>query len=401
MRAERQPALTVEYTDPEEGFKGWLVIDALDHSLCAGGMRLQPGLTRERLAAMARNMTRKMRICGLRVDGAKCGIDYDPAAPGKQAAMARFMAAIKPYIMNRYSMGPDLNVRMAELEEIGHGLGLPSVKMAVARAQGWDLDYFSRRYQVTAMKVNGWSLAEIRAGHGVAAAVLAVLDHLGIPYHRASVAIQGFGTLAKATAYGLYRQGAKIAAFADCEQCIISNSPRGLDVQHLLKTEGTLLPRNLHGGAARVAASDEIFDVPCDIMVPAALEDTVTERTAPRLQVRAVVPGANLAVTPGGEELLHRKGILVLPDFLAGSGGSLSMEGLFAAREHPGPAEVLDHVTRRMARIVSQILLRSVEENISPTLAALRICEETMPQPDTRPYGEPGPFHGRQEPISN
>ena len=65
---EKSPALVIEYTDAEEGFQGWLVIDTLDHNLCAGGMRVQPGLSRDRLARMARNMTCKMRICGLRVE---------------------------------------------------------------------------------------------------------------------------------------------------------------------------------------------------------------------------------------------------------------------------------------------------------------------------------------------
>ena len=93
---DRPPALVIDYVDPEEGFRGWLVRDTLDFGLCAGGMRVQPGLTGARLAEMARNMTRKMRISGLRVDGAKSGIDYDPHPPGKPAAMARFMAAKRP-----------------------------------------------------------------------------------------------------------------------------------------------------------------------------------------------------------------------------------------------------------------------------------------------------------------
>ena len=163
---ERPPALVIEYTDAEEGFQGWLVIDTLDHNLCAGGMRVQPGLSRDRLAKMARNMTCKMRICGLRVDGAKSGIDYDPAAPGKRAAMTRFIAAIRPYIESRYSMGPDLNVDMSELESIGGENGLASVKMAVARAQGMELAVFRERYRILAQEFEGWPLGKLRVRSG-------------------------------------------------------------------------------------------------------------------------------------------------------------------------------------------------------------------------------------------
>jgi len=389
MRTEREPSLVIDYFDALEGFQGWLVIDTLDHSLCAGGMRVQPGLTREHLARMARNMTCKMRICGLRVDGAKSGIDYDPASPGKHAAMARFMAAVRPYIEHRYSMGPDLNVEMTELDAIGRNMGLPSVKMAVASAQGWDMSYFGERYQVLGRQVEGWPLGRIRVGYGVAVASLAVLDYLGIPCNEASVAIQGFGALAKAAAYGLSRKGVRISAFADQEKCIVAGSGKGLDVKKLLAIEGPLLPEQGYDDDVRVTAREEILRVPCDILVPAAVENTITEQVAGQLPVKAVVPGANLAVTAEADRLLHRKNIPVLPDLLSGSGGSLSMEGLFAPKDHPDPAEVLAHVEKRMTQLVNQILARSVAEGISPTQAALCTCAEAVPRPGTRPYGNP------------
>ncbi|MCL7489169.1 MAG: hypothetical protein M8357_13460 [Desulfobulbaceae bacterium] len=382
------PALTIEYTDPLEDFKGWLVMDTLDHRLSAGGMRVQPGLTLDRLTRMARNMTCKMRICGLRVDGAKSGIDYDPAAPGKQAAMARFMAAVSPYIMNRYSMGPDLNVEMAELDAIGRDLGLPSVKMAVARAQGWDLPYFEKRYQVLGQEIDGRPLGKLRAGYGVAVAALAVLDYLGISREKATVAIQGFGALARAAAYGLSRNGVRIIAFADQEKCVLAEQGHGLEVLKLLQSSGTMLPESGYASGVKVTAREAVCRVPCDILVPAAVENTITGNVAGDVSARAVVPGANLAVTGDAVNLLHQRGILVLPDLLTGSGGSLSMEGLFAPKDTPAPAEVLSHVEERMTQLVNQILWSSKQEKISPTRAALRMCSEFIVRPGTRPYGD-------------
>ena len=388
-RKERPPTLVIEYTDPEEGFQGWLVIDALDHNLCAGGMRVQQGLTRGRLARMARNMTCKMRIAGLRVDGAKCGIDYNPAAPGKRAAMARFMAAITPYIRSRYSMGPDMNVEMAEIESIGRDLGLTSVKMAVARAQGWELPYFSKRYQILNREIDGWSFGKVRVGYGVAVAALTVFDHLGIPYEQATVAIQGFGNLAKAAAFGLERKGVRIMALADAEKCIVSENNQGLDVRKILETSGPLLPEKESGSGVRVTSREDIYNFPCDVFIPGAVEKTITEQVAGQLQVKAVVPGANLAVTAEAEQLLYQRDILVMPDFLTGCGGSLFMEGLFGPKDHPYPEEVLAHVEQRMGQIIKQTLARSLSEKISPTDAANRICAECVPQPGTRPYGDP------------
>ena len=385
---DKPPALVIEYTDPEEGFQGWLVRDTLTYGICAGGMRVQPGLTRERLARMARNMTRKMRISGLRVDGAKSGIDYDPSAPGKRAAMARFMAAILPYIRSSYSMGPDLNVEMAELDTIGQQLGLDSVKMAVAMAQGWDLPQYNARYAILKQEIDGLPLGRLRVGFGVGVAALAVLDYLGIPYPRATVAVQGFGALARAALHGLVRQGVRVVALADVEKCIIAEDGHELDLNNLLRNEGTLLPTVSPGSGVRLAPREEIFHVPCDILIPAAVENSISEQVAVQMRVRAVVPGANLAVAAGAEALLSQKGVLVLPDFLAGCGGSLAMEGLFGPPEPPAPEQVLAHVGRRMAEMVRRVLSRSEAERISPTAAALRICAETVTPPG-RPYGNP------------
>ena len=387
MNHMHQPALVVEYTDPVEGFQGWLVIDSNDHNLCAGGMRVQKGLTRDHLVKMASNMTCKMRICGLRVDGAKSGIDYDPSAPGKHDAMTRFMRGIEAYIKHSYSMGPDLNVEMSELESAGRTLGFSSVKMAVAKAQGWDLDYFNERYQVLSKEVDGWELGKLRAGYGVAAATLAVLDHLEIPHQEASVVIQGFGTLAKAAVFGLDRKGVRIKAIADHEKSIIAENNGSLDIKQLLETEGTLLPKMENTQSVRTGASKEIFDIPCDVLVPVAIENTITAHIIPQLKVKAVVPGANLAVTNVADLLLFEKDIIVLPDLLAGSGGSLSMEGLFAPSDHPEPDDVLGHVEERMTFLVRQLLARSKEEKLPPSEAAIQICSEIVPQPGTRPYG--------------
>lgn len=383
------PALVIEYTDAQEGFKGWLVRDRLQHAVCAGGMRVQPGLTREKVADLARNMTLKMKIAGLRVDGAKCGIDYDPDSPGKEQAMTRFLQGIKPYVETSYSMGSDLNVEMAELERCAAQAGIPCVKMAVARAQGWDLPYFLERYNILKHEVHGSTVEKLRAGYGVAAAVRTVIGHLNIPYGEATIAVQGFGSLAKAAIHNLTRDGGRITALADAKKCIIAKDGQGLDLKKLLSSDKTLLPDMDYGETVAVLPTAALLDVECDILVPAAIENTVDEQTAPKIKARALVPGANLSVTPAAAEILHTRGILVLPDFLAGSGGSLSMCCLFGPPDHPRPAEVLAQVEQRMAILVNRLLESSSAQEISPTTAALQHCREkiTCP-PDAKPYGE-------------
>ncbi len=367
------PALIIEYRDPLEGFGGWLVIDCLDHGLAAGGMRVCPGIRPEHLAAMARNMTLKMRIAEIGLDGAKCGIDYNPAAPGKEAAMSRFLAAIAPYVRTGYSMGPDLNVGMDELSRAADAAGIKSVKMAVAGAMGWEIDYFLARYRILAAGVNGKKLGAVRAGYGVTGAALACLERLGIAPKNATIAVQGAGTLAMGALHGLEKHGVRLVAVADAEKSL--RCATGIDIATLLAQPPGILSSFSHR-AIKVRPRDEIINADCDLLLPLAIEGVITAANADTVKAGAVVPGANLAVTPRGYETLHRRGILTVPDFLAGAGGSISMEGLFAPSAHPRPGDVLAHVTNRTRELTLEVFNRAAAEGTSPYKAALTICAE-------------------------
>lgn len=381
---DRETVLLITYTDPEEGFTGYLCIDALAHRLAAGGFRVQKGLTAKHVVALARNMTLKQRVAGLLVDGAKSGIDYDPASLGKQEAIRRFLRAIRPYLLERYSMGPDLNTTLQELDSLAKGLGVPSVKVAIARAQGLKMPDFLRRYRTLDEKVEGMTLGKVRAGHGLATAVLTVLEFLGIPPDSARVTVQGFGSLGSSTAFSLAKTGVRVVAISDEEKCLLCE--KGLEVGHLFhETSAGLLPR-AYSALWKCAPREEIYRIPADVMIPAAIENAVDERVAASLPVKAVVTGANFGVTVEAEKVLYQRGILVVPDFVAGCGGSLSMEGLFGPRKPPTARQVLDHVENRMRQIVSELLKRCEEEKKSPREIALRLCKETKAH-DAPPYG--------------
>ncbi|MHC4636585.1 MAG: Glu/Leu/Phe/Val dehydrogenase dimerization domain-containing protein [Planctomycetota bacterium] len=385
---DKKPELVVEYTDPLEGFKGWLVIDALSHKLCAGGVRVQKGLTLDCVANLARNMTLKMRIAGIRADGAKCGIDYDPHSPGKAEALQRFLRSITPYMEERYSLGPDLNVKMQELDDIAHKLKIPSVKMPIAKAQGFDLQNFLNRYGILHNPIgnNHVTLSRLRAGVGLAAACLGVLDFLRIPRQEATVAVQGFGSLGGAAAYSLFTSGVKIVGLADEEKSLISHNEHSIDVRALLNGSGTgLIPRTLRDD--QYLDRSRIYDVKCDVLIPAAIENSIVVDNARDISVKAIVPGANLAITEEAEKLLHSRGIITIPDFVAGCGGSLSMDGLFGPKSHPSAQGVLDHVGKRMRFIVQKVLERSHKDRITPREAALVLCSEAVIHPEARPYG--------------
>jgi glutamate dehydrogenase (NAD(P)+) len=385
----KKPEVIVEYTDPLEGFKGWLVIDALSHRLCAGGMRVQQGLTEDVVMHLARNMTLKMRIAGIRADGAKSGIDYDPHSAGKMEALYRFVRSIRAFILERYSVGPDLNVKLRELDDIARRLDIPSVKVAIANAQGFDLSHFLERYEVLGNPVNHVTLGKIRSGLGLAAACSGVLEYLEIAPQDATVAIQGFGALGSAAAYCLYESGVKIVGLADEEKSVISKNEHSLDIAALVEDcENGLIPKVKGNG--RHGGRGNIYNVECDIFIPAAIENAVVLNDAKTIAVKAIVPGANLAITEAAERLLYNRGIIAIPDFVAGAGGSLSMDGLFGPKTHPSAREVLDRAGKRMRAMVKKVLERSQQDHITPREAALHLCSEAPIYPDAKPYGPLG-----------
>jgi glutamate dehydrogenase (NAD(P)+) len=123
------------------------------------------------------------------------------------------------------------------------------------------------------------------------------------------------------------------------------------------------------------------------VLIPAAIEDAIVLDNAKTISAKGIVPGANLAVTEEAENLLNDLGVITIPDFVAGCGGSLSMDGLFGPKAHPAVQDVLDHVEKRMRSIVNKVLERSRNDRITPREAALSLCSETPVYPDSRPYG--------------
>ncbi|MCW5211354.1 hypothetical protein VU04_00395, partial [Desulfobulbus sp. TB] len=174
------------------------------------------------------------------------------------------------------------------------------------------------------------------------------------------------------------------------EKSLVSINGTPLDISSLLAAQkdgeqGMIPTANNH--KAVYSDNTKIYDLSCDIFVPAAIEKAVDKEVAEHIQVKAIASGANLAVTEEAEQILHQRAIPVIPDMVAGCGGSLSMEGLYGPENLPTAEEVLAHVNRKTRNIVTTMLQRSQQDNISPREAALRLCAEAPLYPDTRPYG--------------
>lgn len=374
-------ATVARYVDAVEGFAGYVAFAGTKHRLAAGGLRVQEGLDEETIVQLAEAMARKERLLGLGVDGAKAGIDYDPRSPGKHDAMLRFLRFLRPYLA-RLSLGPDMGTSWSELESVARRLGLSSVKAAVRNAQGLGEDDFVARLRLLDVDILGATLGERRAGHALAHATLAAIGAAGLSGGSPRVGIHGFGTLGRGAAIALTEAGLTPTVVTDEHTCL-----------HCREEPADARPTGAaRSGPPREAVADveppaRFFDLGLDVLVLASCTDALSAGQAERVDASVVVVGSNLGITPAVETVLHERGILVVPDFVGGCGGSASMDALFGPPACPGPREVLDQVGATLRALVEQISELSQRQGISPREAALQLARDDVP---------PGPPYGRR-----
>jgi glutamate dehydrogenase/leucine dehydrogenase len=373
------------YRDPDEGFEGYLAFSGEFRPLAAGGFRVQKGLSARTIQELAEAMKLKEAVLQLNVDGAKCGIDYDPNAPGKNAAMRRFLRFLRPYLEDRLSLGPDMGTTFPAIERLAREEGISSVKAAIARAQGLPEEQVLRRLGTLELPVGGLTVGQRRAGHALAHATFAAMRCAHVPSPPATCALQGFGTLGRGAALTLQEAGVRVTAVADEYGCITDLG--GLDLGQLLGSpHGTPVPEAPPPGAS-VADSASIFDWPAEVLVLAACEDALSEEALDRLHARVVVVGANNGLRPSVEEALYERGVLVVPDFVGGSGGSASMDALFGPPLCPDPLTVLTRVAMTVRALVEHIVSSSQVMDLSPRTVALALAGELRPPLTAKPYG--------------
>ncbi|MEU9634264.1 Glu/Leu/Phe/Val dehydrogenase dimerization domain-containing protein [Streptomyces tendae] len=373
----------LSYEDSAHRVRGWLAYDSTSGSLAAGGCRMQPGLNPDELSALASAMTLKQQVLGLNVTGAKCGIDYDPRAPGAQQALDGFLSFLHDELHHRFSMGSDMGTRWDNLQQLAAARGIPSIKYAVKKAQHLtDEEFFTRMARLDD-RVGMLTLSQRRAGH--------VLAHAAIGGARAAgaagpvrVALQGFGTLGRAAAHAFLDDGVRVVAIADEHGCVAD--ARGLDLARMLHSRpGTPVPQL---AAEHVQPTREsLLAVPADVLVLAAGADAVDAESAAGLPCPAVAVGANYGLSETTEQALHLRGVLVVPDFIGGIGGSASMELLFGPDRPPTAEQVLAGSARLARRLVDDLFTTARQYADTPRQAALRLAARTKIDADAPAYG--------------
>lgn len=315
--------LEITWTDPVTGRKGYVVIDTLVRGLASGGLRLREGCTLDEVRGLAQGMTRKEALVYdpddryLPLGGGKGGIDVDPADPQATEVLRRFLASMLPVVREQWNTGEDFGLRQETIDKVAADLGLPSTVEAVFATLD-DASAARRRLaEAFAVTVGGISLGDLVGGYGVAQACLVAAERFGVTAAGASAVVQGFGSIGGAAARYLTSAGVRVVAVADREGLI--RDDRGLDVEALLAARNGLgvIDRSAVPAGVVLGDRDAWLDVPCDLLVPAAMSYVITPEDVDRIRARILVEGANMPTLPEAEELLRARGVPVVPDFLA------------------------------------------------------------------------------------
>jgi glutamate dehydrogenase (NAD(P)+) len=293
-----------------EVFTGYRVQYNITLGPAKGGIRYHPDVSLDEVTALAAWMTWKCAVAHIPFGGGKGGVVCDPTRMSRrelEALTRRYVAEIIDAI------GPEKDVPAPDVNTND-------------QIMAWVMDTYSMHVGHTSTAVvtgkpieMGGSLGRREAtGRGVMIVTREAATHLGLDINGATVAVQGFGNVGSVSADLLSRAGAKIVAVTDWKGGVYN--PKGLDVSKML--EFAKEHKTIEGfPGAESIDNDALFALEVDVLIPAALENQITIDNAPTIRARIVTEGANGPTTPAAHKVLHQRGIFVIPDILANSGG--------------------------------------------------------------------------------
>jgi glutamate dehydrogenase (NAD(P)+) len=291
-------------------FEGYRVQHNLTRGPAKGGLRFHPDTDLDEVKALSMWMTWKCALVNIPFGGAKGGVAVDPGRLSRhelERLTRRFASEIAVLI------GPDSDIPAPDVNTSG-------------QIMAWIMDTLSMEagHSIPAvvtgkpLDIGGSEGRPEATGRGVTICAIEACRRLGMDPERSTVAVQGYGNVGSVSARLLAERGFRVVAVSDVSGGI--HNPEGIDLGELEAH------RRRTGGlagcpGARPVSNAEVLELPVDVLVPAALENVITSRNAERVQARLVVEGANGPTTPDADDILERRGIVVVPDILANAGG--------------------------------------------------------------------------------
>lgn len=350
------------------GLKGVLVIDNTTLGSGKGGIRMTPDVTEEEVARLARTMTWKNALAGIPFGGAKAGIVWEAGRSEKEkmAVIQHFAKELKPLMPKKYIAGPDVGTGEKEMAWLVGANGI--WRSATGKPANLCMKFFGKKGEKCGIPHEFGS-----TGWGVAQATKTVIDILKMDIKKTTVAIHGFGNVGTFAYTFLTEMGAKVVAIADKDGAMYSEN--GFDpaiTAEIIKQRKSI---SEYGNGAKKITSEEFWKIPVDILIPASVTDVINDNNKNNIKAKIIVEAGNIPMQEDVENEFFKKGVVIVPDFVANAGGVISS---YAEYRGYNPKEMFETVRSKVTKTTKLVMEKSIKKGINPRQVAMELARSRV-----------------------
>ncbi|MFA6551860.1 MAG: Glu/Leu/Phe/Val dehydrogenase [Patescibacteria group bacterium] len=352
MFNEFGPELLINIYDPRTGMRGFLVIDNTALGIGKGGIRMTPNVSAEEVFRLARTMTWKNSLAGIPFGGAKGGIVWTGGSDSlKKKYVRAFAKNIGDLIPKKYIAGPDVNSGEREMQWIAEAL--KNKKASTGKPS----------------KIGGLPHELGSTGFGVAESTKIALELSRIDIKKARIGIEGFGNVGSFAFKFLTEAGANIVAVSDSRgTAYLENG--GFELQKLISLKKHKKSVSDYQKADKFE-KEAIFALPLDVLILATVTDVINESNKNSVKAKIIVEGSNIPISEKIETEFFKKGILIVPDFVANAGGVISS---YAEYMGYSPKKMFSIVKEKINQSSRAVLSESLKKNKNPREVGMKIA---------------------------
>jgi len=360
------PEYVIRVQDGSLGMEGFVVIHNTAFGPGKGGIRMTPSVTEEEVIRLAETMTWKNALAEIPFGGAKAGIRWAGKDPEeKRLFVESFARALKPFLIKKYIAGPDVN--MGEREMLWFVEAAGNWRAATGKPATYCMEKFGKKGEKCGLPHEFGS-----TGYGVVRSAKIAAEYAGIDMEGARVAIHGFGNVGTFAYKFLKELGANIVALADADGAVYAKD--GFDerkIQEVIHERKPLIkvfPR-------KKIRPEEFWSIPTDILVPASVTDVIHDGNKKDIKTKVIVEAGNIPMRESVEREFYKKGVLIVPDFVANSGGVISS---YAEYRGYNPKRMFDLIERKIEKATRAVLSRAVKTGDDPRDVGMQIARERV-----------------------
>lgn len=356
------PEYVIRIHDPKIGMTGFLVIHNTVLGPGKGGIRMTKNVSAEEVLRLATTMTWKNSLAGIPFGGAKAGIVWQGGSDElKKQFIQSFAKSLKPLMPKKYIAGPDVNTGEREMQWFVEATG------NWVTATGKPANYCA---VVSGKKTKKCGLPHElgSTGFGVVKSAVVAAELAKINIKGATVAIHGFGNVGTFAYKFLTELGAKVVALAD--SVTTAYSPTGFDQAKV--TEAIKNKQRLANVFPKLIIPNEKFwSLPVDILIPASVTDVINDSNKNSIRAKVIVEAGNIPMRESIENELWKKGILIVPDFIANAGGVISS---YAEYKGYAPKQMFKMVEEKITQSTRAVLKESLARKENPRITGMKLA---------------------------